>query len=96
MESTPTHPRLDRDVRHGQVLNYEAVRDEANRAVRMSGKSKSEVARELRLQASQVSKATRIAGRTYFNIQLRIIAHLTDYSLEDVGGARVLRKQAPI
>jgi predicted transcriptional regulator len=69
-------------MRDGSTLDYAALRDEARSAIDASGKSQSEVADDLGVHRSAVSRALKTAGPKFQELQRRIIEGLTPYRIE--------------
>lgn len=78
-------------MRKGQKLDFEALRREALAAIEQSGKSQSQVGRELDVSRGAVSRAVKEAGSKLASLQRRIIEHLTAYRLEEETRFRVHR-----
>jgi len=69
-------------MRDGTELDFEGLRKEAAAAVEDAGRSQSEVARELDVHRSAVSRAVKESGPRLSELQRRIIRHLTPYRIE--------------
>ena len=82
-------------MRHNQRLDYETLCDEAAEAVRLNPKQKQEIAEELGRSAAAISRAIREAGPKFAQLQREIIAHLTDYRVEEnvIVEFRAVRKE---
>lgn len=78
-------------MQSGQELDHEALRRETEAAVERSGKSQSQVGRELGVSRGAVSRAVKEAGGKLSNLQCRIIEHLTPYRLDEETRFRVRR-----
>lgn len=76
-------------MQSGQVLDYEALCRETEAAVERSGKSQSQVGRELGVSRGAVSRAVKEAGSKLASLQCRIIEHLTPYRLDEETHFRV-------
>lgn len=97
MLAAPTVPPApDRiPVRHDQILDYEALREEAAAAVASAvaaGRRQYEIADTLGVSAGALSKALTNAGARFAKLQQRAIDELTPYRVHEVGGFRVERK----
>jgi len=66
----------------GQTMNYDELQQAAAQAIDDAGTSQAQVARELDVTRGAVSRAVKEPGSALFNLQSRIIAHLTDYRVE--------------
>jgi len=69
-------------MRDGTEMSFDELRDETAAAVDKSGKSQAEVARELDLHRSAVSRAVKESGPRVQKIQRRVLRHLTSYRIE--------------
>ncbi len=78
-------------MQSGQELDYESLRRETEAAVERSGKSQSQVGRELGVSRGAVSRAVKEAGSKLSSLQCRIIEHLTPYRLDEETRFRVRR-----
>lgn len=69
-------------MRDGTELSFDELRDETAEAVEESGRSQAEVARELDMHRSAVSRAVKESGPRVQKIQRRVIQHLTPYRVD--------------
>jgi len=69
-------------MRDGTEMSFDELRDETAAAVDESGKSQAEVARELDMHRSAVSRAVKESGARVQKIQRRVLRHLTPYRIE--------------
>lgn len=69
-------------MRDGTELSFEELQQETADAVEASDKSQSDVARELGLHRSAVSRAVKESGPRVQKIQRRVLRHLTPYRVE--------------
>lgn len=69
-------------MREGTTFTLEELREAAVDAVGASEKAQSDVARELGVHRSSVSRALNEAGERYQGLQRRIIANVTPYEIE--------------
>ena len=69
-------------MRDGTEMSFDELRDETAAAVDESGKSQSQVARELDMHRSAVSRAVKESGPRVQKIQRRVLRHLTPYRIE--------------
>ena len=63
-------------MRHGQWLTFEQLRDEVNKAVRAYSGTQSDLADELGVNRSSISRAMNEAGPALSALQRRIRQHL--------------------
>lgn len=69
-------------MRDGTEMSFGQLRDETAAAVDESGKSQSQVARELDMHRSAVSRAVKESGPRVQSIQRHVLRHLTPYRIE--------------
>lgn len=69
-------------MRDGTEMCFDELRDKTALAVSESEKSQAEVARELNIHRSAVSRATKESGSRVQKIQRRVLRHLTPYQIE--------------
>ena len=69
-------------MRDGTEMSFDELRDETAATVDESGKSQAEVARELDMHRSAVSRAVKESGARVQKIQRRVLRHLTPYRIE--------------
>lgn len=70
-------------MRPGQRLSPDELRQAAMGAVKASGKLQREVADELGVGKSAISRALRETNSALSGLQRRIIRHLTDFEIEE-------------
>jgi DNA invertase Pin-like site-specific DNA recombinase len=69
------------DLTDGTSLDYDGLRRAAAQAVQASGQTQAEIAQELGVHRSSVTRALNECGRSRCKMQRRIIALLTPYSI---------------
>lgn len=81
-------------MRHGKTYDVETIRQKAAKAADDSGLSRVEIAAELGVTASAVSRALSENERPghFLKLQREIIALLTDYRIEESPEYRAIRK----
>lgn len=88
-------------VRSGQSLDYEGLRLEAAQAIEdyaaVPGQTQADLARALGYTPAYISRAKVEAGAKIAKVQMELIAHLTDYTVEEEVEVsfRVSRKDRP-
>lgn len=70
-------------MKDGQRLTLEELRDATAEAVSGSGKTQSEVASELDVTGSAISRATNEAVTNLAGLQRRIVSHLTTFEIDE-------------
>lgn len=75
-------PKMPPFMRDGTEMDFDGLREETASAVGESGKTQSEIARELDLHRSAVSRAVKESGPRVQKIQRRVLRHLTPYRVE--------------
>ena len=69
-------------MKNGQTISYEELRQAAAQAIDEAGISQAQVARDLDVTRGAVSRAIKEPGATFYDLQRRIIEHLTDFRVE--------------
>lgn len=69
-------------MRDGTEMDYQELLSEAAGAVEASGKSQSEIGREIGVTSGAMSRALSEPGPKFQELQRRIIQHLTPYQVE--------------
>lgn len=69
-------------MRDGTEMTFAELRQETAAAVEESGRSQAEIARELDVHRSAVSRAVKEEGPNWHKLQRRILSHLTPYEVE--------------
>ena len=93
--STELYPRgkvSHRMMTDGQTLDFEALRAEAQAAVKGSGATQRSVADQLDLAESWVSRCLNNSGPKYAGAQATIIGALTDFEVRSETVFRAVRK----
>ena len=89
--ATPSRPPVSL-MRHNQLLDFVALRDEAADAVEQSPKTQVQVAEDLDVTKGAISRAIKEAGPNFANLQRRIVDLLTPYRVERDVIFRAVRK----
>ena len=79
-------------MRQNQKLDYEQLREEAEKAVKSSAMSQTEIARSLGKSDGAISRALKEAGPTLAGLQRTIIEHLTTFKIVEETTFRAVRK----
>jgi len=69
-------------MRHGTELDFHQLRVEAERAVKESSLSQTEIGRKLGVSRSAMSRALSETGSKFSNLQRQIVEYLTGYQVE--------------
>ena len=70
------------EATYGSKLDFDALRAEAMAAPEACGRTQTEIAGELGVHRSAVSRAVKTVGPKFQDLQRRIIEHLTPYRIE--------------
>ena len=86
LASPPAH------VQHGRTYDLAAICKEAADALAKSKRTQQSVADELGVSRGAIGRAVNEPGGQFLNLQRRIIALLTDYTIEGEPVYRAVRK----
>jgi len=70
------------ELTDGAALDYEGLRQAAYQAVQASGQTQAEIAQQLGVHRSSVTRALNECGRSRCKMQRRIIHYLTPYRIQ--------------